>query len=85
MTSKSVRITQGADRIGTVHVDGHDISHAVYGATIRVQARKTPEVELGLLPHAVELVVDDGRVVIDQQTHDLLVRLGWTPPAGGAR
>lgn len=77
-----------AARIGreSVVVDGVDISSLVTGVGIEARVGKLPVVTLTLLIHDKTPLGSEWRaaVRIDDATRDLLVRLGWTPPGGGA-
>lgn len=66
---------------GTIKIDGQDVSTAVRRIELAHQAWDLPEIELTLL--AVSHAVDaQARVHIDSASRDLLIALGWTPPAG---
>ncbi|MFC9085346.1 hypothetical protein [Nocardiopsis dassonvillei] len=61
-------------------LDGHDITNAVTGIALHIEAQQHPVLVLHpcVFETDVESQVD---VHIAEDTHDLLVRLGWTPPA----
>jgi hypothetical protein len=67
-----------------VELDGRDISRALQGLSFTVDTRTLPyaraEVVLSL-PVIDVSTVSEADVLIPQATHDLLVQLGWTPPA----
>lgn len=66
--------------IGKVELDGADISAVVRGVTIDLRAGDIPRATLDVL--VTELNSSSGEVVVDLPagSHELLVRLGWTPP-----
>lgn len=66
--------------VGNVQLDGQDVSHALAGLKLRMAAGELPQATLDVLVHDLSTEVE-ARVVIPQETRDLLVRLGWTPPA----
>ena len=65
---------------GRLHLDGQDISQVLDGVDLKLRPGCLPEVTLGVIVHDLTTEVE-AKVVIPQETHDLLVRLGWTPPA----
>lgn len=63
-------------------LNGTDISDQVTGLTLYVEPGTLAQrLELYLLPGSIAVELLDTEVFIDADTHDLLVRLGWTPPA----
>lgn len=84
MTSGSkLSITSGSAG-GTVVMDGQDISTSLYGLSVHLDARTPPAVTLDVLVHDLSTDMDNARIQIPAATHDLLVRLGWTPPKEAA-
>lgn len=72
---------QGAGRYDQkVELDGADISRLVRSVSIDAEAGVIPSVRLELAVFEVESVAE-GKIHIASGTEDLLVRLGWTPPA----
>lgn len=64
-----------------VIVDGLDISRSVSAVTIESKAGERSRVTLAL-PGTRPDVDVDADVRVDAQTRELLIRLGWQPPAG---
>lgn len=76
----SMRSNGPVDQV--VEVDGRDISSAVSKVRISAAAGHVTEVELTLPIIELEAVGDDkAKVFLAAGCHDLLVQLGWTPPA----
>lgn len=66
---------------GHVELDGHDITDAIRGTAITMDAAGPPLVTLRL--NVVELDgIDskDAQVFITDDTREALIKLGWTPP-----
>lgn len=73
----AIRVT--SDGVGGhVQLDGVDISDGVYGITLKFKAGHLPNLELELPMIQTET---DANVIILDKTRDLLIQLGWTPPA----
>lgn len=64
-----------------VELDGHDIAHSILGLTVAFKADESPAATLDLILDEIPTETDDVRVHLSDETRDLLVRLGWTPPA----
>jgi hypothetical protein len=67
----------------TLTIDGADITNTVEGLRIEhvaAHGNTLPRVTL-VMPMANLAVDTDALVTVDDATHDLLRRLGWTPPA----
>lgn len=82
---KDARIVVKGRCDATVAIDGHDIASAVRSFSLRHQAGQgVPSLELDLLVVPFEF---EGKVQvrIKPETLDLLIRLGWTPPAAADR
>jgi hypothetical protein len=64
-----------------LRLDGEDISRHVLGLKLTI-APGTHEqtLDLQLTPHGMDVELRDVETFVDQDTHDLLVHLGWTPP-----
>ncbi len=79
--SQSFRVeTNGRD--GKVLVDGHDISKAVRGLRIDVEAGYPMEVTLDLVVlKASEIDSEGAKIAMPEATERLLIEAGWTPPA----
>lgn len=66
--------------LGSVELDGEDISRLVRSISLDSEAGHLPEVTLDLMVVEVETVTDETRVHMAPGTAELLVRLGWSPP-----
>nr|WP_024067041.1 hypothetical protein [Streptomyces sp. F2]AHC28120.1 hypothetical protein pFP3.18c [Streptomyces sp. F2] len=82
MTEHAARIRLDAQGMGTVEVDGHDISPAVRGLTLSAKAGHLPRLVLDLLVFTGE-IDGEAQVHIPDDTAATLVALGWTPPDDG--
>jgi hypothetical protein len=63
-----------------VRLDGEDISRALVGVRLNLGVGVLPQATLDVLVHDLTTETE-GQVVLPEATRDLLVRLGWTPPA----
>lgn len=81
-TSDITLKTHGVGPKARLTLDGEDISNQVLGLSLWIEP-KTHEkhLDLHLIPGALDVELRDTHVLVDAETHDLLVRLGWTPPA----
>lgn len=79
-TWHTMRIS-GPGHASRVELSGHDISHALTGVTLRLDAGSVPTATLELALWEVPAELDAVEVKVPDETKDLLVRLGWTPPA----
>jgi hypothetical protein len=61
-------------------VDGHDISRITRGLSLDLSAWDPHQLTVRLAGFPVQSLLNDVHVKVDQETHDFLVRLGWTPP-----
>lgn len=65
-----------------VRLDGQDIARGLRGLTFTLDAGRASVLELDVaVCKGVELDVEDAHVCIPDATRELLVRLGWVPPA----
>lgn len=64
-----------------VELNGQDISNLTCGATVKVAIGEIPRIELDLLAVEVTSKTGDAEIYLPQETQDLLVKFGWTPPA----
>jgi hypothetical protein len=80
---KSVlRISRRDNGMGhRVELDGHDIANSVLGVTVAFKGGEMPAATLDLVLDEIPTDTDEVRVHLPDETRDLLVRLGWTPPA----
>lgn len=65
----------------TVELDGEDVTAALAGLSLTLSAEHRPTAVLNVLLRHTDTEVENPTVVIPDETRDLLVRLGWTPPA----
>ncbi|MFI6251506.1 hypothetical protein [Streptomyces sp. NPDC051016] len=83
---RSLRISTPKDRGGhLVELDGVDISNALLGLSLNVRAGDMPTVVLDVVAKKIPAELDEVRAYLPDATKDLLVRLGWTPPAEEAK
>lgn len=80
---RSLRISSEG-HVGSVQLEGHDISNATAGLDIRMRPGCLPEVRLDVILYDLTSEVET-TVTVPDATRDLLVRLGWTPPAEEAQ
>ncbi|MFC5993531.1 hypothetical protein ACFQE5_04785 [Pseudonocardia hispaniensis] len=75
-----IKITLDGTGGGTVHIGDHDLSGAIRSLYLDAEATQVPR--LGLELPAAEVTVDgQAQIRVTQDTADLLIALGWTPPA----
>lgn len=79
---RTARISMDAQGMGTVEVDGNDISRTVRGLTLTTEAGHLPRLVLDLLVFTSE-ADGEAQVHIPADTAATLVALGWTPPDDG--
>ena len=77
---RSLRISSNGPT-SSVHLDDQDISAALRGLTLRLNPGDMPQARLDVVALDVSTYSDDVQVYLPDATRDLLVRLGWTPPA----
>lgn len=80
-TTHTVDIALNHGDFGHVVLDGVDVGGCVAGVTAYVVPKRGPHVILELLPGHIAVQSDAAAVEVDGRTHDVLVTLGWTPPA----
>ncbi|MGW5616269.1 hypothetical protein [Streptomyces sp. NPDC003877] len=79
---RTLRISTPTDRGGqVVELDGVDVSRALLGLTLYVRAGDLPTAVLDVIAEEIPAELDEVRAYLPEATKDLLVRLGWTPPA----
>ena len=76
----SLRIS-GPGNTSRVELSGHDISRALSGVSLRLEAGCVPTATLDLVLWEMPTELDAVQVKVPDPTKELLVRLGWTPPA----
>jgi hypothetical protein len=69
----------------TIELDGRDIAGVVTGLSLRIGLDDRPTATLDVVLYDMSTEVENPRVVVPEKTWDLLVRLGWTPPAEEAQ
>ncbi len=62
-------------------LDGVDISNSILGLTVTFKGGEMPAATLDVVLDEIPTETDEVCVRLPQDTRDLLVRLGWTPPA----
>jgi hypothetical protein len=75
-----LRISGSGGPGATVELDGQDIANVLTGLTLRLGVGEMPTATLDLVVHDFGAEADV-RFVVPDECRDLLVRLGWTPPA----
>lgn len=79
---RTLRISTPTDRGGQiVELDGVDISRALYGLSLTIRAGDMPSAVLDVVVEEIPTELDEVRAYLPDATKELLVRLGWTPPA----
>lgn len=73
-------INLGGNSTGSLIVGGVDLSNLTVGLSLRVTPGEPTELAIEMLPRAVTAEVDV-RVVLPEALRDLLIQLGWQPPA----
>lgn len=68
---------------GTVMLDGEDISDGVRGLTLEAAVGEVTRVTLDIPVVVTSEAADNVEVFMPDQTRDLLIKLGWTPPSEG--
>lgn len=82
MTSTVSLISHASGPGAQLILNGTDISDQVTGLNLYVEPGTLAQrLELYLQPGSFAVELLDTEVYVDADTHDLLVRLGWTPPA----
>lgn len=81
VTLKSVPAKPGRAPTYQLTLDGEDISSCVTALNLSVDPCREQRLELYLAHHPLDVDLSGLPVVVDADMHDLLVRLGWTPPA----
>ena len=70
------------DGQGAILLDGVNIARGLAGFTVTADAHQPTQVTLDI--HAVDvtrMVSEDTEVLLPKATRELLIQLGWTPPA----
>jgi hypothetical protein len=80
---RTVELTVGPLGRGSIVLDGRDVSRLVHAVEISAEPGTTT-VRLDLLV-GVSATLTDVPVELSEQTRDLLVSLGWTPPESAAK
>lgn len=81
MSTHTLALSCGGNQIAgaVIELDGQDISNAVGRVSVEMRAGDIPRAVLYV---SVGTTADLGEVTahIPAEAHDLLVKLGWTPP-----
>lgn len=78
----TLRINRRADGLGHhVELDGQDIANSVLGLSLDLKGGYETTATLHLVLDEAPTETDQVSVRLPDATHELLVRLGWTPPA----
>lgn len=79
---RTLRISTPTDRGGqVVELDGVDISRSLIGLSLNIRAGDMPSVVLDVIAEEVPTELAEVHAYLPDATRELLVRLGWTPPA----
>lgn len=79
---RTLRISAPTDRPGqVVELDGVDISRSLIGLSLNIRAGEMPAAVLDVIAEELPTQLDEVRAYLPDATKELLVRLGWTPPA----
>ncbi|MEV7154905.1 hypothetical protein AB0N77_09800 [Streptomyces misionensis] len=79
-----LRISGAGGPGAQVELDGQNIAGSLTGLTLRLGVDEMPTATLDLLIHDFGAETE-ARFVLPDECRDLLVRLGWTPPAEEAQ
>jgi hypothetical protein len=83
---RSLRIAKPTDRAGwIVELDGHDIARALVGVTVQLTGDPVATATLDVVAEELPAEFGEVKAYLPDATRDLLVRLGWTPPAEEAQ
>jgi len=63
-----------------VHLDGVDISSSLRSVALRLDPSGLPAVVLDVMVHDMSADLGRAQLCIPDETRDLLLRFGWTPP-----
>ena len=85
MSTRKLTYRQSSPVRQEVELDGKDISHLVRSVSIDAEAGHFPTVRLELAVFEMEFATGETRIHVAPGTADLLVDLGWTPPAEATR
>jgi hypothetical protein len=73
----------GGTGMGSVTVDGHDLSNLVTDLRFERDNRGDTSLVLSLVLGEIAAEVEPGHLRVDGKTRAALLVLGWTPPKGG--
>ncbi|MFK0140711.1 hypothetical protein [Streptomyces murinus] len=83
---RSLRIDKSPERGGwVVELDGHDIARALVGLSVRLTGDPVATATLDVIAEELPAQMGEVQVYLPDATKELLVRLGWTPPAEEAQ
>lgn len=63
-----------------VKIGGTDVSNATESLALHASGRELPSLTLNIVVPEFRVKGEDVTVQVSQETADLLVKLGWTPP-----
>lgn len=75
-----VALTHAGGKGSSIAINGQDVTRLLRGVTLQSVVGKPTRIVIDLLPAIVRTKVE-GHVAIDSASYELLVELGWTPPA----
>jgi len=79
---RTLRIARLPDGPGwVIELDGHDIARALTGVSLRVDGGPVVTAVLDVVAEEIPNDLGEVRAWLPDATKELLVRLGWTPPA----
>ena len=81
MTTRKLTYRQTNPVKQEVELDGVDISRLVRSVSIEAEAAHVPTVTLELAVFEMHSEIAAARIYVAPGTAELLVELGWTPPA----
>lgn len=79
-TRVDMELMQGYTSV--LKLNGLDVSRLVEAVAVVAVPGRGPKVEITLSPHACRIASDCAAAGVDMDAAQLLVSLGWTPPAG---
>lgn len=82
MSQHHVRIASGAVfRRSTLELDGHDVADQCRGFTLKANVDEFTTLALDLATLGPTEYDGEAQVRVSPETEQLLISLGWTPPA----
>lgn len=82
MTSGRVTITsEGHPKTARVNLDGRDITRALRRVSLDLRHDDAPQITLELVVAETVSVTGGSMLYVADESRDLLIAFGWTPPA----